>query len=192
MDINKLIQSRRSIYPSQYSGKKVRKSVIKQLLENANWAPNHYHTEPWRFIVFENNGLKRLMSTLSELYKQHSGEAFNDSKYARYAARAKQVSHAIVVVVDKSDKPNLPAIEEIEAVACAVQNMLLTISADPTIGGYWSTGMLVYLQEFADFLELDDNQICAGIVYVGTLKENAIQPKSKRGPVEEKTTWIRE
>lgn len=190
MDVHQLIRNRRSIYPGQYSGKTIDDSIIHDIMENANWAPNHYHTEPWRYIIFKDAGLIRLMETLAELYKEHSGDNFNEAKYQRYAARANQVSHAIVVVVDISDKPNLPEVEEICAVACSVQNILLTASSYSNIGGYWSSGMLVYLPEFAEFLGLADNQTCLGTVYLGSLKKDAIQAKSTRRPVGEKIQWV--
>jgi len=190
MDVHQLIRNRRSIYPSQYSGEIIDDSIIHDIMENANWAPNHYHTEPWRYIIFKEKGLTKLMATLAELYKSNSGDAFNEAKYQRYAARAKQVSHAIVIVVELSDKPNLPEVEEISAVACSVQNILLTASSYPNIGGYWSSGMLVYLPEFAEFLDLEDNQTCLGTVYLGSLKKDAIQPKSTRRPIGEKIKCV--
>ncbi|MFT5724922.1 MAG: nitroreductase [Bacteroidia bacterium] len=190
MDVHQLIRNRRSVYPGQYSGALIEDGIIREIMENANWAPNHYHTEPWRFIIFKNEGLKRLMKTLAEMYKTHSGDAFNEAKYQRYFARANQVSHAIVIVVEKSEKPGLPEIEEIEAVACSVQNILLTVSSTPNIGGYWSSGILVYLPEFAEFLGLKENQSCLGTVYLGTLKPNAIKPQSTRKPVGDKIQWV--
>ena len=190
MDVHQLIRNRRSIYPSQYSGEIIEDSIIHDIMENANWAPNHYHTEPWRFIIYKDAGLKKLMNKLAELYKKHAGDAFNQAKYERYAARANQVSHAIVVAVDVCEKPNLPEIEEIEAVACSVQNILLTASSYEHIGGYWSSGMLVYLPEFAEFLGLKDNQTCLGTVYLGSLKKDAITPKSTRKPIGEKIQWV--
>ena len=190
MNINQLIRSRRSIYPGQYSGEPIDDGIIHDIMENANWAPNHYHTEPWRFIIYKEKGLVRLMSTLAELYKTHAGENFQQAKYDRYFARANQVSHAIVVAVEYGEKPNLPEIEEVEAVACAVQNMLLTASSYPEIGGYWSSGMLVYLPEFAEFLGLKENQACLGTVYLGPLKKDAIQPKSTRKPIGDKIKWV--
>jgi nitroreductase len=190
MNVHQLIRNRRSIYPGQYSGETIDDAIIHEIMENANWAPNHYHTEPWRFIIFKGDGLVSLMHILAELYKEHSGDHFNEAKYLRYAARASQVSHAIVVVVDYSDKPNLPQVEEVEAVACSVQNILLTVSSYPDIGGYWSSGMLVYLPEFASFLQLEDNQACLGTVYLGCLKEDAPKPKSSRKPIREKIKWV--
>lgn len=58
---NSIIKNRRSIYPYQYSkGEVIPDHIIWQILENANRAPNHKQTEPWRFTVFAGDGLKVL------------------------------------------------------------------------------------------------------------------------------------
>lgn len=192
MDIGTLIKSRRSTYTSQFSGEKIDNHLIWEMLENANWAPNHYHTEPWRFKVYTDTGLRNLLSAMAELYKNTAGDSFSQAKYDKYALRNNQVSHAVVILVDRHEKPNLPEIEEIEAVACAVQNLWLTVASKPDLGGYWSTGALVYLPEFAEFLELESNQKCLGIFYLGKRKPDAIQPNAQRGSIEDKVTWIYE
>ena len=57
--INAVIRNRRSIYPKDYETVKlIPDKIIWQILENANRAPNHKQTEPWRFNVFSGEGLK--------------------------------------------------------------------------------------------------------------------------------------
>ncbi|HLY71921.1 MAG TPA: nitroreductase family protein, partial [Puia sp.] len=61
VQLNLLFQKRRSVFPEQYvAGKKIPDEIVMQLLENANWAPTHKLTEPWRFVVFSGEGLKKL------------------------------------------------------------------------------------------------------------------------------------
>ena len=56
--INDVIKYRRSIYPKEYQqGKTIPDEIIWQILENANHAPNHKQTEPWRFKVFSGEGM---------------------------------------------------------------------------------------------------------------------------------------
>ena len=52
MNINEVIKNRRATPPRFLAKKEVSKETIQQLLENANWAPNHKNTEPWRFKVY--------------------------------------------------------------------------------------------------------------------------------------------
>lgn len=58
--INKLLHNRRSVFPKEYTGERVDDVIVKQMLENANWAPTHKLTEPWRFVVFTGTGIQRL------------------------------------------------------------------------------------------------------------------------------------
>jgi nitroreductase len=38
-DVNRLMRERRSVFPRDYSGEKVKDEIIQQMLENATWAP---------------------------------------------------------------------------------------------------------------------------------------------------------
>ena len=78
-------------------------------------------------------------------------------------------------------------IEEIEAVACAVQNMQLTCTAYG-LGSFWSTPKLIYSKEMNTFLNLTEKDKCLGLIYIGY---PAIKwPKSHRKPINYNTTWI--
>lgn len=191
MTIEEIIKSRRSVFTNQFSGERIPRQQIEEFLELANWAPNHLHTEPWRFQVYSGNGLKDLMGHLAELYKKHTPkEKVSQAKMDKYAKRVDWVSHAIVINVHYDEKGRVPRIEESNAVACAVQNLWLAITQTKDIRGYWSTGSLVYTDDLAFWLGLQDNEKCMGIFYLGKLKKDAIQAHSTRGDVSEKTTWI--
>lgn len=58
--ITKTIRNRRSIFPPSYIEKDIPKEIINTILENANYAPTHKLTEPWRFIVFKGESLNKL------------------------------------------------------------------------------------------------------------------------------------
>ncbi len=192
MDIGKIIRDRRSVFTNQFSGERISDDLVWEWLDNANWAPNHYHTEPWRFNVFTGAGLHRLFDQLAMQYQTSAGDQFNQAKLDKYEARKSQVSHAIAIVVHHSNKPNLPPVEETAAVACAVQNLWLSVSAHEGVGGYWSTGKLVFEPAFHNFLKLADNEHCLGLFYLGCLKPDGIKPQSKRQPIADKVTWINE
>jgi len=82
--VSELLKGRRSVYPTQYTGEPVSNAIIEEMLENANWAPTHRLTEPWRFVVFSGKGIQKLASFQSELYKEigtanGSFDEFNNS-----------------------------------------------------------------------------------------------------------------
>lgn len=191
MPINETIKTRRSVFSNQFSGEQIPREKVEEFLELANWAPNHLHTEPWRFQVYSGDGLKDLMSHLADLYKKYTPEEkFSQGKFDKYAKRVDWVSHAIVINVHYDLKGRLPRIEESNAVACAVQNFWLAITETEDIRGYWSSGPLVYTEDLAFWLGLQDNEECLGIFYLGKVKKDATHAESKRGDVSEKTTWI--
>lgn len=51
----------------------------------------------------------------------------------------------------RTTNKNIPEVEDIEAVACAVQNMYLSVTAYG-LGGYWTTGGVTYKEEAKSFL----------------------------------------
>ena len=75
-EASRLIRERRSIYPNMYSDEPVDDAVIREMLENANWAPTHRLTEPWRFVVFKGEGLRKL----ADFSKWAVQRAFNQGR----------------------------------------------------------------------------------------------------------------
>ena len=186
-EITEIIKNRRTIYPQFYSSRKVHKEIIEHLLQNATWAPTHGMTQPWRFKVFTEESRKILSDTLSMLYKQLTPtENFREDKFAKMQARPFQASAVIVAYMKRGDNPKIPEIEEISSVACAIQNLCLTATAYG-IGSFWSTPKIIYTKEMNDFLKINDEDKCMGIIYLGY--PNDEWPKGQRKPIEYLTEW---
>jgi nitroreductase len=185
---NHLVRNRRSIFPDQFvHGKQVPAELIKQILENATWAPNHGQTEPWFFNVFAGSGLKKLADFQSELYKEETGEKFQVSKYVKLQQQPLKASHVIAICMRRSDTKKIPEIEEIEAVACSVQNIYLSVWAHG-LGGYWTTGGITYMEKAKPFFGLKDPDKLLGFFYIGYI---AIPPATaKRKSLDEKVLWV--
>jgi nitroreductase len=189
IEFNKLIKKRRSVYPNMYTGERVDDEIIEQMLENANWAPTHKYTEPWRYCVFKGEGLKKLADFQAKLYKDINLKAgtYVQSKYEMLKNKPLLASHIISIGMKRDPKERLPEIEEIEAVACSVQNMYLTATAY-NIGCYWGSGGITYLEEAKSFFGLGMNDRLLGFLYVGIPKK---LQKGRRNPILDKVTWIR-
>lgn len=188
--LNRLIRHRRSIYPAQYSGEPVKREVIDEMLGNAIWAPTHKLTEPWRFVVFTGEGLKKLAFFMSDLYRRVSESRgnFEQKNYDNLAQKPLLASHVIAIGMARDEKERLPEVEEIEAVACAVQNMYLTAAAHG-VGCYWGSGGITYFEEAKEFFGLGPKDHLLGFLYVGMPKEGR-WPGSRRKPLEEKVRWV--
>lgn len=187
--VNSVVRNRRSIYTSMFSGERVEDEVINQMLENANWAPTHKLTEPWRFTVFKGAGLKQLADFQSELYKKVSIEKgdFSEIKYEKLATKPLECSHIIAIGMKRNEV--VPEVEEICSVAAAVQNMWLTASAHQ-VGCYWSTGGVTFYEEAKPFFGLDEQDKILGFLFIGMPKSDK-WPDGKRKPIADKVQWVR-
>jgi nitroreductase len=188
--INKLIRERRSIFPRDYTGERVDDAIVQQILFNATWAPTHKMTQPWRFMVFTGDGLKKLAAFQGECYKQVATAKgkFEQDKYEGLLAKPMQSSHIISIGMKRDEKKSLPEIEEIGAVYCAVENMYLTATAYG-LGAYLSTGGITFYEEAKPFFNLGADDKLLGFFHVG--KTNYTPPESKRRPAEALSVWVR-
>lgn len=190
MTIEELIKGRRAEYVSQFSGEKVGSEIVENMLELANWAPTHKHTEPWRFIVYEDKALHIFIDALCEIYvRTTSSTDFNPSFVEKMQKRKDLISHIILIVMERNDKVNLPEFEEIASTAMAVQNMWLYISQFEDVGGYWSSPKVVLGHALHEELKLKENQSCLGMFLLGKIKPDAIQAVGKRRDWKEKVKW---
>lgn len=183
--LSDIIKRRRSIFPASYTGAEIPVEEINQVLESANYAPTHKLTEPWRFVVFRNEGKMKLGAELARLYKTTTPEQqFLQKKYDSILEKVQQSSCIITLnLALHSDK--VPEWEELAALACAVQNMSLTAEA-LQIGAYWSSpGMIKHLNSF---LELTESEKCFGLFYMGYHNEPVRE--ARRTPIETKVKWV--
>ncbi|MDZ7647729.1 MAG: nitroreductase [Cytophagales bacterium] len=188
-EINKLIQTRRSVFPKDYSGETVPDRVIEQMLENANWAPTHKLTEPWRFVVFAGAGRKALATFQSDCYKQvtTANGTFQEDRFRGLQVKPMESSHIIAVGMKRDADNRLPEWEELGAVFCAIQNMYLTATAYG-VGCYLSTGGVTNFEEAKAFFALGTDDKLCGFLHVGMPK--GAWPESRRKPVADKVKWI--
>lgn len=182
-----LIRNRRSIYPKQFTGAPIDDQVIEDLLENANWAPSHKLTQPWRFKVFKGKGIEQLAKFQSELYKKVSiqNNNFSEESFEKLQSKPRLCSHIISIGMKRHEI--IPEIEEIASVSCAVQNMYLTASAYQ-IGCYWTTGGITFYEEAKEFFGLERNDRLMGFLYLGNY--NGKWPSGKRQSIQDKIEWV--
>ena len=186
--ISQVIRARRTVKPATFSDREVPRALIEEMLENANWAPNHGKTEPWRFKVYSGPGRQLLAEFLPELYEQTTlAESFMSSKLEGLRTNPMKSPYVIAVMMKRQVGGKIPEIEEVEAVACAVQNMQLTARAHG-LGTFWSTGHQAYSDMAANFFGVKAPDKFLGLLYVGYPEERF--PTKNRRPIEDKVEWI--
>jgi nitroreductase len=185
---NRLAMERRSVFPKQFDiSRKVPNDIVQQILTNANWAPNHGQTEPWFFKVFTGNGLKTFANIQSSLYREEADEQFNADKFLKLKEQPLLASHIISIGMKRTTTKQIPEIEDIEAVACAVQNIYLSVAAYG-LGGYWTTGGVTYLEKAKSHFGLCGEDKLLGFFYIGHIAIPSLA--GKRKPIEEKVEWV--
>lgn len=164
--LKQIIQSRKSIFPKDYTDQEIPQNILDEILNAANFAPNHKRTKPWRFKVFREEEKSKLGQKLAQVYKEKTApEIFLEKKFSDIVSKIDKADTILAVCINFSGL--VPQWEEVAATAMAVQNMYLTCTAN-NIGCYWSTPDLK--DHLQDFLNLKENQKCYGFFYMGTLE----------------------
>ncbi|MDJ0836051.1 MAG: nitroreductase [Acidobacteriota bacterium] len=179
------IRNRRTMPFMKVKPDPIAEEHLSLILEAANWAPSHRHTEPWRFVIFQGEGRARLGDLLAETYKAAAGDKFLERKYQKSRNRCAHVPVAMAILM--KPKGVNPEFEEILAVGCAVQNMHLAAQS-LGIGCSWSTPALVDHPDVRTFFQLEEGERCLGFYYMGYAADPF--PPSKRGDVNDKVTFI--
>ena len=184
--LRSVIEGRRSIgkvHPEQPP-----REMIETILEAATWAPNHRLTEPWRFFVLAGdarNELGRFMGNQNaERYPE--GDPNREIERARGAKKALRAPVVIGVAVEPVEAANVDELEEIAAVACAVQNMLLTAHA-LGLGAKWSSGGIIQSTEVKAWFGLSERGQVLGFIYIGY--PAMVSERSVRTPSANLTEW---
>ncbi|MDI1314395.1 nitroreductase [Prosthecobacter sp.] len=185
-----LIRHRRSIKPVDMDAtRSVERALLTQVLEDATWAPNHGMTEPWKFIVYQGAGRQRLAETMQRVYRETTPtHEFREDKMKKMSENPLLAPVVIACVMERRGGAKIPELEEIEAVACALQNLQLSATA-AGLGCYWSSPPLLSTREFAEWLQIGAEDRCVGLIYLGWPRAGLNWPKSVRRPVESKTQW---
>lgn len=184
--VSEIIQNRRATPPRLFAKKEVSKEIIKQLLESANWAPNHKKTEPWRFKIYTGKAKTDLAEkaySLLEL-KFEQGLEIAPEKMEKFKSTMERVPVAMAIVMQRDAGKRLPEWEEIAAVSMAVQNMWLNATA-LGLGAFWATPAFIDL--FDEILEIGEGQKCLGFFYVGHIMVD--YPSPGRAGIETKVEW---
>lgn len=186
-EITDLIRHRRTIQPRDYTDRLVHREIVERVIGNGTWAPNHGMTQPWRFTVFMGDARQQLSAFLGEEYRRITPpEKFLQKKFDNVTQRPLQSTVVIGLGMERDPNGKISEREEIQACACAVQNMYLTATAYG-LGAFWATGAALTGDGMRAFLGLPEHGLALGLFYMGY---PAVEwPKSHRKPLENLVQW---
>jgi nitroreductase len=188
MTLDNIIQNRRSIFPKSYDPQKdIPVDLILQILNNANAAPSHRLTEPFRYEILRGSSRQDLANFLLEDYLQNTPVDQQSEMKMRKVQENPLRSAVVIALKMKRHADLVPEWEEIAAVAMAVQNMWLTCT-ELGIGSYWSSPSAM-VNRGGQFLTLHGDEQCLGLFYMGYPLTTVPFPAPKRTSIESKITW---
>lgn len=162
------------------------RAAVAELLEAAVAAPNHQLTAPWRFVVVTGGARDDLGDAHARAVVRERPDTASEA-LAKEAAKLRRAPVLIVAVVAPGEDP-VQAREDRDAVAAAIQNMLLAAHARG-LGAMWRTGVMADEPEMHEALGLAPREAIVGFVYLG----RPLGPPDGRGaprrPAEDFTTW---
>lgn len=187
MSVVNIIKNRRSV--GLMTQERPPKEVIERILEAATYAPNHHEVEPWKFIVLAGAARVELGNLMAELMAEKMPETASEKAQAALAKEQNKPLRAPVIIVAASLEPNQPKvrdIENVEAVAAAVQNMLLVIEEEG-LAAIWRSGGPAYEPRIKEFLGIKPQEHIVGFVYLGYPAVR--RTEAHRTPYTQKTEW---
>ncbi len=183
-----IIKQRRSI--GRFTQEQPTRAQIERLLEAATYAPNHCVAEPWHFFVLTGASREELGEVMATSLRASLDEQESEELQLRLW-REKQKPLRAPVIITVATKAALrksePVIEDIEATAAAVQNMLLA-AEDLGLGTMWRTGDTAYDPLVKRWFGLSPDDHIVAFVYVGF----PVHTRPLRIPTHfsAKTTWL--
>jgi len=171
----KVIRERRAVKKG-YTDKEVTAEVVKELLEDAIWAPTHGMRQPWRFIFVSNDQkatfAKKIAATYPENLQENREQFLNEP-------------NAFLVVVMQEPEAQKQWDENFGATATMIQNFWL-LAWERQLGVVWRTNPHIYHEEVNEILNIADNEKIVGFLHLGYFDE--APEKKERIPVEDKFT----
>jgi nitroreductase len=183
MDAIQTILTRHSI--AKVKQDPIAREQIEKLLTAAVQAPNHYRVRPWRFVVLTGKSREALGEVMAQSLKKGNPD-LPESALDIERAKPLRAPVLIAVGVDKPSEPKALEIENVCAVAAAVENLLLAAHAEG-LGAMWRTGPAARDPEVKKFLGFEPDQELLSFVYIGYSDMEA--PTAERPSFEDRTVW---
>ncbi|MCU0798006.1 MAG: nitroreductase [Akkermansiaceae bacterium] len=186
-----IYEERRTYKPAAMDpSRPVSRDVIDSLLQAACWAPTHGLTQPWRFHVFDTPPSRaELAEGLTSIFDAVMPEAKRDpAKRAKLADGPLRAPVVIALLARIQPAGLIPEWEEIAAVSCAAQNLMLA-AHERGIGSFWSTPPAACSAEFVSWLGADADHRAMGLIYLGYPLPGLALPASTRAPLEKHRFW---
>ncbi|GAA0431167.1 nitroreductase [Lentibacillus halophilus] len=173
--LQQTIRDRRAV-KKHYNDKPVTEDTVKELLEDAIWAPTHGVRQPWRFIFVGPEQKETFAANVAATYPEERQE----NRY-QYLC---EPNAFLIVVMDEPDSQKQWD-ENFGATACMIQNFWL-LAWEHQLGVVWKTNSHIYDPAVKAILDIGNNEKIVGFLHLGYFDEKPV--KKERIPATDKFT----
>lgn len=176
----RVLRGRRTI--DQYIQTPVPEELVLEAIEVATWAPNHFVTEPWRFILPGKETIGRIVDLCAETVAAKKGPELGKHKRKIWSQKP-----GWLVVTCRYDDDKLREWEDYAACCAAVQNFMLYLWK-AGIGSKWTSGDITRDERLFEIIGADlTAEFVVGMIWFGYPK---ITPSQVRNSVDEVLTKL--
>jgi nitroreductase len=176
MNLHQLIIDRRTIH--DYREAPLPVGAVDRAIEAAIAAPNHRMTEPWHFVQAGPDTRARLLDIAVAIKSAEGTLPLGEAVLEKLTAKLLRPSVLLGICQCQQPDPGI-AREDYAAVACAVQNAMLSLWSEG-IGSKWSTGAVTTDPRTYEALKVNASQHqIVGFLWIGhSARQEA--PKARR------------
>jgi len=175
-----VLRGRRTI--DQYLQTPVPRKLVREALEAATWAPNHYVSEPWRFILPGKETVGRIVDLCEEIVSADKGAELGEHKRKAWGEKP-----GWLIVTCSRNEDDLREKEDYAACCAAVQNFMLYLWK-AGVGSKWTTGPITRDSRFFETIGVDENEaFVVGMLWFGYPK---VTPTQSRVPLNDVLTEL--
>ena len=162
--VEEAVRQRRTVYrfrPGSLPG-----DLLEEILAAARYAPNHKHSQPWRFVVVCGEALARLADLRVELQLRRAakdGKPPGETSLIR--AEVAEAAAAVYVVQDLAQDEMR---RKEDFASCAIVAYIVQLVAwERGVGARWNTGQIALSGDVREFLGLSDDQEVVACLFLG-------------------------
>ena len=174
------LRGRRTV--DQYIQTPVPDGLVHEALEAATWAPNHYVSEPWRFVLPGKETIGRIVDLCGAMVAADKGAELGEHKRRSWGEKP-----GWLIVTCQHNDDALREKEDYAACCAAVQNFMLYLWK-AGVGSKWTTGPITRDPRFFEIIDVDESEaFVVGMLWFGYPK---ITPTQSRKDLDEVLTRL--
>ena len=172
-----LINSRQNILPRRLGEPGPSSAQIEQLFRAAAAAPDHGQLRPWRFVLVPTDKRADLADVFAQALLDRDASATPEQIESAREKAYRAPWLALVVVCLGPREPDIPMLERMVSVGCAVQNMLLSAHS-MAFGAGLTSGQAMSSVRLRALFKLQTGEEAVCFINVGTASKR--KPPSLR------------